>query len=238
MKYFASSIFVILITGVFTGLILKFSDKSFEKYQNKYLLKTIKILNMICSSIILIPFQIMVSLLIILFILMILILLFEKIIIKNEFILLIIFSAWLILMPCFMKFLWKPGKYISNSISDCIKLPESVSEFVGHIFYGKIFIYLLALIFVVLNNLELKIPIINTVIFEEFKKILNSSILIFIAADRIVVGIQNWVKIRKMKNNGIEQKCIYVCPLLLEWEEYKNMDNIEKHYVSLEKRKR
>ena len=49
--------------GVFSGLLLKFSNKSIEKYQNKYLLRSVKITNIICSSIILIPFQIIASVL-------------------------------------------------------------------------------------------------------------------------------------------------------------------------------
>jgi hypothetical protein len=194
MKYIAYSYLGIIIIGIITGSLLKLSDKSIEKYQNKYLLKTIKILNMICSSIVLIPFQIAFSLLIILFILAMLIFLFEKILILNGLILLLIFSLWLITMQFFMKFLWKLGKYVPNSINDCFKLPENVSEFIGYIFYGKIFIYLLALIFVIINNTELKIPLVNNEIVEEFKKILNSSILIFIAADRIITSIQDWIK--------------------------------------------
>jgi len=194
MEYIASFILIIIMLAVGSGLLLKFSDKSFEKHQNKYLLNLMKYLNMICSSIILIPFQIASSLLTILLILIIILLLFENFFIINKLNLLIIFSLWLIFMQFFMKILWKPSKKIVNSISVCLKLPENVSEFIGFIFYGKLLIYLLALIFVIINNTEFKVPFINNIIFEEFRKILNSSILIFIAADRIITSIQNWIK--------------------------------------------
>jgi len=190
IEYFILSFFVILIIGVLTGLLLKYPCKII----GKYFYKIIKIINMISSSIFLIPIQLAFSLLIVFSILSILISIFEKYFIITELSLLLIFSSWLILIPFLMKILWKPCKYISNSINDNFKLPENVSEFIGYIFYGKIFIYLLALIFVIINTTELKVPFLSDETFEELKKILNSSILIFIAADRIITSIQNWFK--------------------------------------------
>jgi hypothetical protein len=51
----------------------------------------------------------------------------------------------------------------------------------------------MALLFVIINNIDFHIQLFDNIIFEEFRKIINSSLLVFIAVDRIINGIQNWI---------------------------------------------
>ena len=199
MEILANFFVIIFLSGIISGIILKFTDKSLEKYQNKYLLNSIKYLNSICSSIILIPLQIMVSFLVILIVLVLLLVLIDKIFLLNEFILLLTLSFWMITMQFYMKFFWKFVENLTNRLGETLRMPKIVSNFIGNIFYGKILIYIVALILVILNNTSLDIQFFKNELLEELRKMINSSILIFIAADRIINGIQNWIY--KNKNN-------------------------------------
>jgi hypothetical protein len=200
MQYLANSVSIILFLAFLTGILLYFLDKPIEKYQNKFWLIIYK-LNQICSTIILIPLQIMLSLIIISFVLYILVLIFQKAQALNELTILLIFSLWLITMQFYMKYLWKYIECFINTINKYLNYPRIVSSFIGHIFYGNVLIYIVAMIFVVLNNINISTKLLKNEIFVEFMNIIYPSILIFIAADRVISSIQNWFKDKK--NNTI-----------------------------------
>ena len=197
MLFLTKTVFTILLLAVSSGIILKCSDKTIRKYQNRHLLNIVVKINQICSSVILIPFQIILSLFVIMFVLMIILSLIENLFVLNQLTLLLIFSFWLISMQFYMKYFWKIIEFITNGINEYLKLPKTISSFIGHIFYGKILIYIVALIFVIINNTTLDIQIIDSRIINEMKPIINSSVLIFIALDRIINGIQSWIKNNK-----------------------------------------
>jgi hypothetical protein len=198
MVIISTGLFVIIFLSVSSGILLKFSDKTLEKYQNKLLLKIVIVINQICSSMILIPLQISLGFLVILLVLVVLFLIVEKLFIINELTILFSFSIWLVSMQSYMKYLWRVIEYIANRYNENLKIPKKISDFIGNIFYGKVLIYIVALIFVIINNSNVDI---NNEIIIELRKILNSAILVFIAVDRIIVSIQNWFKNNKRKNN-------------------------------------
>lgn len=193
----ATFLFIDLCIAILTGFIIFLSNSlSLGFYQNNKMLKVVILINTFTSSIILIPFQIITGLFVISLTLFISMLVPVICNCTNNFIYFLALVVWLCTIQFYPKFIWLYIEKRTNSVGKYIQLPKKVSSFVEYMFRGKIVVYCIAVLFVILNNYNIISGGNAKLIFTEpqntIMSLSNTTVLTFLAIDRIIESIKKW----------------------------------------------
>jgi hypothetical protein len=191
-----SGFFATIVVAVFSRVIGSIT----AHFSNSKTAKTIgtvaNVVNQVASTIVLTPFYLAFCVILISVWVLLITLIYGFLDIDTVFKLFLIITTSLVTLQFIPKQIFSLFGTLINNFDETLRIPKNVTAFYSYLFEGKILVYLIAAGFTMINNLGYisSIPHIALPVgLAQMKDLVNGSILVFLAIDRVFVSLSKWI---------------------------------------------